>query len=205
MKKATKNNIKEVILDAIENAAKDYYRFSTNENLRQAPEYFINVYIARELTEKFDSLGIKLEMPVKEMIDQFDISEDSLSDELRTNGRFDLVVTTQKTGKPRHIIEVKRHFAVRAILKEASRIAALSQSNHGRKNLQSGFIVSIAKRKSSANMTPLELIDDRQKRIIEDIGDNFQVSALYDKLPFGKFGFADNEFLMMSVIEISLK
>lgn len=91
MKNASKNNIQNLILYSIENAAAEVCE-NSGVNIRKMPEYYMNVVIAHDLCEAFPSLGFRLELPVKDLLDKFGIVSSKSPLELRDGGKFDIVL-----------------------------------------------------------------------------------------------------------------
>ena len=194
MKNASKNNIQNLILDSIENAAAEVCE-NSGVNIRKMPEYYINVVIAHDLCEAFPSLGFRLELPVKDLLDKFGIVSSKSPLELRDGGKFDIVLHSRKSKKIRHVIEVKRSLNKLQIRKDALRIAALAHENHGSRRLETGYIVAIRRLKNSCKSRSLEeLIDDRID-MIKSVTNNMDVSARYALFEPGEVGFSSEERL----------
>lgn len=209
MLRATKGNLKNIIINSILSSAKEYYKMA-GVPLYKAPEYFLNVNIAKSITKKFPNVGYRLEMQVKEVLALYGIAkEDVLYPELlRSGGNFDLLLISRKNLNPRHVIELKRHIAGRAMKVEARRIAALCLQSHFRKQLKTGFIATISKIKSKTSRAipadeKIEARLDLVRKEIEGLGD-FIVSGMYYHCEPTEYGYGDYESLLISVIEIKL-
>ncbi|GAA0341150.1 hypothetical protein GCM10009092_02100 [Bowmanella denitrificans] len=209
MQRATKGNLKNIIIDAILSSADEYYEMA-GVPIYKAPEYFLNVNVAKTIAEQFPKVGYRLEMQVKELMSLFDISDKEVlnPDLLRFSGNFDLLLISRDNLKPRHVIELKRHLGRRAMKIEARRIAALCIQNHFRKQLKTGFIVTISriKSKTSRAIPADEKIESRIDDVQDEIANlgNFSVSGLYYHCKNGEYGYGEHESLLVSVIEIKL-
>lgn len=199
MKFASKINVQNVILDSIEEAAAYVHEYA-GVNIREMPEYYINVVIAHALCKRFPSLGFRLEMPVRDLLHKYNIENTSKSVELRDGGKFDIVLHTKKSKNIRHIIEVKRTLSKQQIKKEALRISALAHEKHGSKRLETGYIVAIRKLKDSMQSRTLEeLLDNRIEWIKSVTNKNMSVSVRCSLFEPGDVGFQDNERLAIVI------
>ncbi|RTR40558.1 hypothetical protein EKG38_01155 [Shewanella canadensis] len=204
MKRATKGNIKNIIIDAIESAATEYYEMS-GERLGKAPEYYLNVKIVDFITSKIPTLGYKLEMQVKELLEHFGVNSSDNPDDLRDTGNFDITLLSKKTKTPRHVIEVKRGIKLESLMKDARRISALAQEKHGSKRLSTGFIVFINRVSyCSRSARHQDRLDERLTCIRNQIGNHFSVTGLYHTLEKGVYGYSDDKGLSVNIFEISL-
>lgn len=180
MQRATKGNLKTLILNALEEAAAHYADVSGGMDLRDAPEHYLNVAIGNAVAAKFPRVGYKLEMPVRKMCEYLEIDDVCSTDDIRVGGRFDVVLTSRKSGAPRHVVEVKRSLGETKLLKDAKRLASLIDMSGHRQRLESNFIVSVARRsKSDRAIGTQEYLDGRVYSIEEELGVGFKVSGLY--------------------------
>ena len=178
--KAYRKCIRDEIFNILEHAANSYAEngagLKGKKDLRDAPEYFLNVKIAEGLSTKFDSLRYDLEYPVERIVEQYFTKPEGITpkvimedapDWARFGGRFDLVLTSSKNKRiPRYIIEVKRgpRFA-----NDIERLAYLASQQPDKTRWNYGFIVTILRRKTGEQakahvLTPLKsLLDKHQK------------------------------------------
>ena len=94
---------------ALARAQRDYESWTDGDWLRHAPEYLLTAYIAREIAgrRKERTFHIALESNVGVSIDDAGgVGRGKVSDRLRLNGRFDILLSWA-SGNPRAIIEVK--------------------------------------------------------------------------------------------------
>ncbi|WP_067217767.1 hypothetical protein [Marinomonas gallaica] len=199
MIRATKVNIQKQIIDAIVSAAEESYD-STGVHIRKMPEYYLNVLIAHSLAKAFPSLGYRLEMPVKEALASLGLEYVQSSSELRDSGRFDVVLTSKKSRKLRHVIEVKRSLNNRQLLKEAKRLKALAMEVHESKRLETGYIAAISRLRNRPRSNNIDqLIDSRMDNIQEYLGQEMIVSCYFETLDSGSVGFPEDEALVIVV------
>ena len=94
---------------ALARAQRDYDSWTGGDWLWQAPEYLLTAYIARQIASrrKDRTFYIALESNVGVSIDDAGgVGRGKVSDRLRLNGRFDILLSWA-SGNPRAIIEVK--------------------------------------------------------------------------------------------------
>ena len=68
--------------------------------------------------------------------------------ELRSNGRFDLVLHTTRRGKPAHIIEFKRGVKIGSLASDINRLAMVCDSVKESSRLETNYLVAVTKRTS---------------------------------------------------------
>ncbi|SEG59342.1 hypothetical protein [Marinobacterium lutimaris] len=199
LKRATKINIQDAIIEAIVFASKESFE-NTGVHIRKMPEYYLNVLIAHRLTNIFPSLGYRLEMPVKEALLGLGVNSAENGDDLRDGGRFDIVLTSKKSRKLRHVIEVKRSLSNRQLLKDAKRLKALATERHQSKRLETGFIATVSRLKISPRANNIDgLLDTRMSNIQRCLGSSMNVSCRFQVLDSGLFGFPVHESLVVTV------
>jgi len=199
MPRATEGNIKKSIIKAIDKAAKEIKKL-TGEHLRKSPEYILNVYIVKEICKIFQTIGFRFEMRFSDLFRVFNITP-RFPKYIGEGAKFDIVLTSRRTSRPRHVIEVKRSISNRQIAKETKRIKFVAESNHGSRRLEKGFIVCVARIKERGR--PAEtLIENRAKIIRRIVGLRFTVTELHKMYEYGELGFAKNERLIVVVFEI---
>ena len=103
----TEQELIDATLSAITNCQKTYLKWSYNEWLSYAPEYFLTVKIAEEISKINKNKFITLEDNVEKTLDISNAKgRGKISTGTRANGRYDIVVWWAN-GHPRAIIEVK--------------------------------------------------------------------------------------------------
>ena len=103
----TEQELIDATLSAINNCQKTYLKWSYNELLSYAPEYFLTVKIAEEISKINKNKFITLEDNVEKTLDISNAKgRGKISTGTRANGRYDIVVWWAN-GHPRAIIEVK--------------------------------------------------------------------------------------------------
>ncbi|MGP9802806.1 hypothetical protein [Rheinheimera sp. NSM] len=199
MARATKIQLQNSIIDAMERASSDAFERS-GVHIRIMPEYFLNVFIANELSNKFPTLGYRLEMPVKEVLNEFGLENYISPNELRINGKFDIAIISKGSRKLRHIIEVKRSLSKRQLLKESKRLKALASEPHQSKRLETGYIAAISRLGSSARSYGVrQLLDARLEFLGNQLGDVVDVSCRYRVMDAGAYGFDPATSLLLTV------
>lgn len=161
--KAYRNNIREAIFEILseteESYAKNGAALDGENDLRDAPEYFLTVKIAEGLANKFKSLRYDLEYSVKKIVEHyFSDSETTTSQAVLEGapdwarfgqdgkGRFDLVLTGAQSKRiPRYIVEVKRgpRFA-----HDIERMVYLASLQPDKNRWNYGFVVTLLRRKT---------------------------------------------------------
>lgn len=199
MARATKIQLQDSIIDAMERASSDAFEKS-GVHIRKMPEYFLNVFIANELSNKFPTLGYRLEMPVKEVLNEFGLEDYISPNELRINGKFDIAIISRNSRKLRHIIEVKRSLSKLQLLKESKRLKALAAEQHQSKRLETGYIAAISRLGSTARSYDVDqLLDTRLEFLCNQLGDAVNVSCRYKVMEAGSYGFAPSMSLLLTV------
>ncbi len=205
MQRATKGNLKELIIEAIDDCALYNYKMS-GVHIRKAPEYLMNVNIVRRVCETFDQLSYRLEMPVKEMLKRIGIDQAIDSENIRDSGKFDIVLLSRKSLSPRHVIEVKRSLSKKQLCKEARRIASVATENHGSQKLTTGFIAAVTRVKNSVRSFDCDsLIENRIDCLYDHLGGMFNISCDYRILNGEGYGFDPGDEFMITVFELGLK
>lgn len=142
--RSSPNNRIDAIMNALLDAHDDAQRLSRS-SLHRMPEFFMAVRVADYFAENFKNFGYKLEAQVKRTFDGADLwhqdIEKLLDDpEVRSNGRFDLVLRTGKRGRPSHVLEFKRGARVEALLKDVRRLAKICE-HAGEERLKTNYLV----------------------------------------------------------------
>ncbi|CAN7600233.1 hypothetical protein LJR069_004432 [Variovorax paradoxus] len=143
-KTAYRSAIQFEILDVLERAARMYAeQGDPNSDLRDAPEYMINVNLAQGLVSAFPTLRFRLEHPAAMYENSARQAVDARIAIGKDTARFDLVLLNKQTGIPRYIIEVKRGTK---IISDARRIISMAALDSGRKRWRHGYLVTILRR-----------------------------------------------------------
>ena len=137
----TEKELIDATLTAINNCQKTYLNWSYNEWLSFAPEYFLTVKIAEEISKINKNKFITLEDNVENTLDISNAKgRGKISTGTRSNGRYDIVVWWAN-GHPRAIIEVKncvRNY--RKIEEDITRICDSLNRKSKDSTLRHGFI-----------------------------------------------------------------
>lgn len=155
----TQSSSRKKRLDAIVDAlvkANEYTKKFCKCPLNRMPEYFMAARVAEHFAENFKNFGFRLEASVKStlMDARLDESEiDSLlrEEELRGNGRFDLVLRTGRRGVPAHVFEFKRGSRDKHLLNDLIRLAYVSEKVPERTRLETNYLVCTT-RKTKAEL-----------------------------------------------------
>ncbi|MDE0056992.1 MAG: hypothetical protein OXI22_21940 [Defluviicoccus sp.] len=114
------------VLKGIAKAQRDYQRWS-GYWLRDAPEYFLTTYIAREIASYGQQgYSVTLEDGVRGALDEAGgMGRGRPRDDLRPDGKFDILLWWAN-GTPRTVIEVKRQASrFRTIQRDVARICSV--------------------------------------------------------------------------------
>ncbi|MCY1199120.1 hypothetical protein D9M72_105160 [compost metagenome] len=144
VKTAHRSAIQLEILEVLERAACMYAeQGDPNSDLRDAPEYLINVNLAQGLVAAFPTLRFRLEHPAAMYENSARQAVDARIAIGKDTARFDVVLLNKQTGIPRYIIEVKRGTK---IIGDAQRIISMAALDSGRKRWRHGYLVTILRR-----------------------------------------------------------
>jgi len=199
---ATKNSIKSSLLEATEAAAKNYYKAS-GLHLRKGPEYLIVVKAADHIIKQFPTLGYQLEVDTKDFRNGKFFDGGYEFDKNFRDGRFDLVLTSKKTGNPRHIVEFKRTLKGTSLDSDVERIKHVAEAVSDGNRLESGFLVAVQLRKQDEELDE-PLLESRVERFEELLEHKFKISAEFNSLGKGKYGCKQDEHILIVVFKISL-
>lgn len=142
--RAYRSSIIDEILAILRATAKDYEEHGDPESdLRDAPEYIINVNLAQGLTHRFKALRYRLEHHASAFEGRSLNSIDVRKALQKQSARFDIVLINESNNVPRYIIEVKRGTK---ILGDAKRILSVAALDSGRLRWSHGFLVTILRR-----------------------------------------------------------
>ena len=147
VKTAHRSAIRLEILEVLERTACTYAeQGDPNSDLRDAPEYLINVNLAQGLVAAFPTLRFRLEHPAAVYEKSARQVVDARTAVGKDTARFDVVLLNKQTGIPRYIIEVKRGTK---IIDDAQRIISMAALDSGRRRWRHGFLVTILRRSES--------------------------------------------------------
>lgn len=143
IKSSPKNRI-----NAIHNAllaAHEDAQVRSHSSLHKMPEFFMAIRVADYFADHFLNFGYRLEAQVKRTFERADLRhqdiEQLLNDpEVRSNGRFDLVLRTGKKGLPAHVLEFKKGIKIEPLLKDVRRLAKICE-HAGRERLKTNYLV----------------------------------------------------------------
>lgn len=118
--------------------------------LSRMPEYFMAVHVAQHVARSFSNFGFRLEASVKQTladagVDETEIDDLLGNDELRGNGRFDLVLRTGN-GTPAHVMEFKRGSRSAHLANDLARLAYVTRTVHAGARLETNYLVFTTKK-----------------------------------------------------------
>ena len=159
--RADRAAIRKSILDILEATAATYEKHGDpDSDLREAPEYLINVNLAQGLTETFPMLRYRLEHHASAFNDAARSVINSRTAVGKESARFDIVLLNKSNNVPRCIIEVKRG---PKIIDDAKRIIAMAALTSGRPRWRHGYLVTILRRSES-----------EANRLVKELGEEIQ-------------------------------
>jgi len=145
--RADRSAIRKSILEVLKQTADSYaLHGDPNTDLRDAPEYLINVNLAQGLAAAFPTLRFRLEHPASTYEHSARQTVDARAAVGKDAARFDVVLLNRQTGVPRYIIEVKRGTK---IIGDAERIISIAALDSGRRRWRHGYLVTIIRRTES--------------------------------------------------------
>lgn len=173
-----KSEIIKSTLDGIDESMNIYQTWSDGEWLWNAPEYFITVKIAENISKIYGTKYITLEDNVETTLNLAK-AKGSTSDVSRKNGRFDIVVWGKK-GRPRAIVEVKRNvYRAGKIEEDIERIQEVLKRKKSTSTIEFGLIAFYTNRgykKKNAKQNVENKMDKMLKEIQEKYTDiNFEM------------------------------
>ena len=109
-KQISRQAIVDAVLDGIEEAQKDYERWSAGEWVSNAAEYILSTYIAQSIMAIEGPIYITIEAKPRQVLkDANATTKGRLSRDLRPDGRIDLLLWWGTKNAPRAAIEVKNN------------------------------------------------------------------------------------------------
>ena len=162
-----KSDIIKSTLDGIDESMNIYQAWSDGEWLLKAPEYFITVKIAENISKLYGIKYITLEDNVKSILNLAK-AKGTTSNISRKNGRFDIVVWG-KNGRPRVIIEVKKYvYRVGKIQEDIERIQEVLKRKKSKSTIEFGLIAFYTSRTYNAKNAKQKLAD-KMTTMLEEI------------------------------------
>lgn len=157
--KSSSNRRLNAIIEALTNASEMALEHC-DMPLSRMPEYFMAVHVARHFADSFTNFGYRLEASVKETLIDAGVSEDEINDllsneNLRGNGRFDLVIRTGRRGVPVHVIEFKRGSRNSHLYKDLVRLSYVSNTVREDSRLVTNYLVFTTKKTEKGLSTML--------------------------------------------------
>ena len=153
-------NIQQACLYGIRKSFNEYANWN-NARLSHAPEYLLNINIAKQLSEEYGDKYISLENNVKDIVQELEIEgNEDFSKNIRIQGKFDIVIWSLKKDRPKGIIEVKQNInGFRNIREDINRIVSLLKQNSKIKFGISTFFIDYQKKVNSKEKL-IEKIED---------------------------------------------
>lgn len=186
MPKISRQAIANKIINGIENAHKEHDKWSGGKWLSRAPEYLMTTNIARSLTTIDCNNYVTLEHSPRSLLrDSGALTKGRLNNNIRADGRVDIVLWWGKADAPRTVIEVKNNVGTYAHIKcDIDRVVALLKKNTGDSSLQFGAVAFYVDRKDkSSNIPAKDLIVNIIKKIeakaIEDHSKSFKIELVH--------------------------
>ena len=186
MAKIGKDEILEACEKGIKKSFAEYFEWSSNEWLWNAPEYLLTINIAKELWKiKKDTKFITLEDNVKSTLKKANASiKDGLKNTVRGDGRSDIVFWWGK-GTPRGVIEVKNAiYQKKHIQEDLDRIYGILEKESDIEFGVTTFYIDRHFVNGNAKEKIEYRIENEFKRNIEEevLGKGFRVKQLIKKI-----------------------
>ncbi|MES2868964.1 MAG: hypothetical protein V4749_05275 [Pseudomonadota bacterium] len=166
--KSSPTNRLDAIVEGLIHASDMAYKHA-DMPLSRMPEYFMAVHVAQHIAKSFANFGYRLEASVKQTLADAGVDEDELDDlmdddDLRGNGRFDLVLRTGKKGIPAHVLEFKRGSRSAHLSKDLIRLACVSRTVHAGARLETNYLVFTTKKSEERLLTMLQEEEAERRR-----------------------------------------
>lgn len=162
-----RNKIIKATLDGIDESMNVYQTWSDGEWLLKAPEYFITVKIAENISKLYGKKYITLEDNVETTLNLAK-AKGTKSDVSRKNGRFDIVVWG-KNGRPRGIIEIKRYvFRIATIEDDIERIREVLKRKKSKSTIEFGLIAFFISRTYDTKNAKKK-VEDKANKMLKEI------------------------------------
>jgi hypothetical protein len=165
--KSSRNNRLDVIVEGLIHAS-DMALTHADMPLSRMPEYFMAVHVAQHVAASFANFGYRMEASVKQTLADAGVDEEEIddllsNDDLRGNGRFDLVLKTGKTGTPAHILEFKRGSRSAHLTKDLDRLYYVTRTVHAGARLETNYLVFTTKKSKERLLAMLEEEEAQRK------------------------------------------
>lgn len=120
-------------------------------SLYRMPEYFLCTRVADYFAKHFPNLGYRLEMSVSKTLADVGLMDEKIeklmeNENLRGNGRFDLVLHSGRRRKPAHIIEFKKGHKPESLAKDINRLALVSDAVDASSRPETNYLVFVTRR-----------------------------------------------------------
>ena len=131
----------------------------SQSSLHKMPEYFLAMRVADYFATHFTSFGYRLEAQVKRTFESADLWHHEINTlldepEMRSNGRFDLVLIKKGHGRAAHVLEFKRGPKRASLLKDVRRLAKLCE-HAGTHRLGTNYLIFTRRCNSGGHGAPL--------------------------------------------------
>lgn len=148
--RSSKNNRVEAIMSALKEAHDDA-RALSGCSLNRMPEYFLGTRVADYFAKHFPNLGYRLEMSVSQTLADAGLGDEKIeklmeNENLRGNGRFDLVLHSGRRRKPAHIIEFKKGQKPNSLAMDINRLALVCDAVESSSRLETNYLVLVTRR-----------------------------------------------------------
>lgn len=158
--KSSPNNRLDAIVEGLLHAS-DMALTHADMPLSRMPEYFMAVHVAQHVAASFANFGYRMEASVKQTLADAGVNEGEIddllaNDDLRGNGRFDLVLRTGKTGMPAHVLEFKRGSRSTHLTKDLIRLAYVTRTVHAGARLETNYLIFTTKKSEERLLTMLQ-------------------------------------------------
>jgi hypothetical protein len=158
--KSSSGNRLDAILKALSHAS-EMAKEHCDMPLSRMPEYFMAVHVAHYFARSFSSFGYRMEASVKETLVDAGVDDDEINallenEQLRGDGRFDLVLRTGRRGVPAHVMEFKRGSRSAHLYKDLVRLAYVSRTVREGARLETNYLIFTTKKSEDRLLAMLE-------------------------------------------------
>jgi hypothetical protein len=178
--------------------------------LSRMPEYFMGVHVANHFAKNFSNFGYRMEASVKETLGDAGVDEVEIDDlleieQLRGNGRFDLVLRTGRHGIPAHVIEFKRGSRSAHLFNDLKRLSYVSMAVHDTSRLKTNYLV-FTTRKSPDRLHEMLKLQESEDHAVNPRGRSQLIYTLcgYQEIPHWAKGDSKQQpkFMAVAVFEV---
>ena len=136
--------------------------------LNRMPEYFLATNVAEYFALQFKNFGYRLEASVKGTLADGGVDEQAIErlleqEELRGNGRFDLVLRTGRRDVPAHVVEFKRGSRHEHLLQDLIRLAYVCETVRAGARLETNYLV-FTTRRSAEELAEMLAAQERERK-----------------------------------------